>query len=513
MSLATDLLPLPGAGGYVRPTWRQAVAEYLPAHRRGPAADRWIDRLPILAVLVVAAALSARLHNTAFVAEAHAITVGHDYLVHWFGGAPAVDHWGNFSGVPVLYPVLAAVLDGLGGLTLVRLFSLGCILATIVVLQSLVRRVTGSYRHGLLTACTFAFTAPTIYVGALATPDALCLLLLVVAARAGLTGRPAASGVAAGVLLVATVALTYTTIIFVPALLVLTLLISFTENGPPTLRRAQPGVVFALLASVCAAVYVSVDGGVRQALVSALSPDRPVSSEAPGTLVGWMVLSLASTTALAIAGTVVSVRSARSAGRSLAVLTLLVVGLALPLTQAWAGEGYRFHEQSAYAALFLAPPAGRALAALSRRLFRMVPVVVILLLTLVPAASRSASVYASWADVAPVLAGVDAHPQPGRYLSPASETLAYYTRDDHGQIIWDSASALYLRGDTAIRDAVAKRAYEVIVLRSMSTAGPGQQVLLDALKVSPDYELDPVDPAVGPDDDHWLIYRLVNRVP
>ena len=158
---------------------------------------------------------------------------------------------------------------------------------------------------------------------------------------------------------------------------------------------------------------------------------------------GWMVLSLASTTALAVAGTVVSVRSSRSAGRSLAVLTLLVVGLALPLTQAWAGDGYRFHEQNAYAALFLAPPAGQALAALSRRLFRMVPVVVILLLTLVPATSRSASVYARWADVAPVLAGVETHPQPGRYLSPASETLAYYTRDDHGQVIWDSASALY----------------------------------------------------------------------
>ena len=161
MSVATHVLPVPGAGGYVRPTWRQAMAEYLPAHRRGPAADRWIDRLPILLVLVVSAALSLRLQNTAYVAEAHAITVGHDYLVSWFGGAPAVDHWGNFSGVPVLYPVLAAVLDGLGGLPLVRLFSLACMLATTVVLQSLIRRVTGSYRHGLLAACTFAFTAPT----------------------------------------------------------------------------------------------------------------------------------------------------------------------------------------------------------------------------------------------------------------------------------------------------------------------------------------------------------------
>ena len=512
MSVATHVLPVPGAGGYVRPTWRQAMAEYLPAHRRGPAADRWIDRLPILLVLVVSAALSLRLQNTAYVAEAHAITVGHDYLVSWFGGAPAVDHWGNFSGVPVLYPVLAAVLDGLGGLPLVRLFSLACMLATTVVLQSLIRRVTGSYRHGLLAACTFAFTAPTVFVGALATPDALCLLLLVVAARIGLTARSAASGVTAGVLLVVTVALNYPTVIVVGALLVLALLVPSPTDGRSTLRRAQPGVVFALLGGVGAAVCLTIDDGFRPAFVNALSPETPINPESPATLVGWMVLSLAWTIALAIGGTGAAMRSARSADARSAALTPLVVGLALPLAQAGAGEGYRFHEQGAYAALFLAPASGRALVALSQRLFRLVPVVVILLLALVPAASRSVSVYASWADVTPVLADVDAHPQPGHYLSPASETLAYYTRDD-GRIVWDSASTLYLRGDAATRGAVVQRAYQVIVLRSKSTAEPDQQALLAALTVSPDYELDPVDPAVAPDDDHWVVYRLVNTVP
>jgi hypothetical protein len=192
-------------------------------------------------------------------------------------------------------------------------------------------------------------------------------------------------------------------------------------------------------------------------------------------------------------------------------VTLLVVGLALSLAQAGTGEGYRFHEQSAYAALFLAPAAGRALTAFSRQLFRMVPVVVILLLALVPAASRSVSIYASWADVTPVLADIDAHPQPGRYLSPASETLAYYTRDD-SRIVWDSTSALYVRGDAAVRDAVVQREYQAIVVRSKSTADASQQVLLDALTVSPDYEPEPVDPAIAPDDDHWLVYRLVNTV-
>jgi hypothetical protein len=57
-----------------------------------------------------------------------------------------------------------------------------------------------------------------------------------------------------------------------------------------------------------------------------------------------------------------------------------------------------------------------------------------------------------------------------------------------------------------------EREYQVIVVRSKSTADAGQQVLLDALTVSPDYEPEPIDPATAPDDDHWLVYRLVNTV-
>jgi hypothetical protein len=194
------------------------------------------------------------------------------------------------------------------------------------------------------------------------------------------------------------------------------------------------------------------------------------------------------------------------------ILALLVAGTALPLAQAWSGEGHRFHETSAYAALFLAPPAGLALTALSRGLFRMVPVAVILLVALVPAASRSASVHAGWADVTPVLQDIDAHPQPGRYLSPASDTLAYHTRDDHPEISWDATATLYGRGDAAIREAVAQRIYQVVYVRSVSTAGPGQDVLLSALALSPDYEPEAfaTDGGAG---DHWSAYRLVNTLP
>ena len=406
MSVATHVLPVPGAGGYVRPTWRQAMAEYLPAHRRGPAADRWIDRLPILLVLVVSAALSLRLQNTAYVAEAHAITVGHDYLVSWFGGAPAVDHWGNFSGVPVLYPVLAAVLDGLGGLPLVRLFSLAyvCDHGGAAVTDPAGDRVVPPRPARGVHIClhrTHRFRRRARHPR---RPGASCCSS---SGPIGLTARSAASGVTAGVLLVVTVALNYPTVIVVGALLVLALLVPSPTDGRSTLRRAQPGVVFALLGGVGAAVCLTIDDGFRPAFVNALSPETPINPESPATLVGWMVLSLAWTIALAIGGTGAAMRSARSADARSAALTPLVVGLALPLAQAGAGEGYRFHEQGAYAALFLAPASGRALVALSQRPSAGSrggdpPV---------GAGARSVALcvgLCEWADVTPVLADVDA---------------------------------------------------------------------------------------------------------
>ena len=90
-------------------------------------------------------------------------------------------------------------------------------------------------------------------------------------------------------------------------------------------------------------------------------------------------------------------------------------------------------------------------------------------------------------------------PQPGRYLSPASDTLAYHTRE-HPEITWDAATTLYGRGDTAVRDAVAQRIYQVVYLRSVSTAGHGQDVLLAALALSPDYEPDMLGPDGLPND-------------
>ena len=159
------------------------------------------------------------------VEEAHGINAGRDYLAHWFGAGPGIDHAPYLTGAPTTYPVVAAVLDAIGGLALVRVSSLALVCATIVLLQSAVARVTGSYRWGVLSAAAFAITAPVVFVGALGTPDALCLLLLVAAARVGLTGRSHWSAALAGLLLGLGVVVEYRALVVAPVPLLLTALV------------------------------------------------------------------------------------------------------------------------------------------------------------------------------------------------------------------------------------------------------------------------------------------------
>ena len=269
------------------------------------------------------------------------------------------------------------------------------------------------------------------------------------------------------------------------------------------------------LTAVFATAYALLGDGMRQGLVLAATALRaPVDPRSAGTLLSWAVLSVGILALLAAAGAVALLRNERSLRRVAAIGTLLVGGALFPVVQIALGEGLAFHAHTAYAALLLAPLAGWALTSLSRGLFRLVPVAVVLLLMLVPAASRAQTMFAGWADVTPVLAAIEQHSRPGLYLSPAAETISYYTRGDGVPITWHTAPQLYAQGHDAIRDAAAERQYHLVAVRSASTASPEQDVLLDALRHSPYYiEIDDLQPGENPATDRWLIYRLVIPLP
>src|SRR5215471_2877963 len=85
----------------------------------GRAPTAWfLTAWPLLAVLVVQAALSLRLvrADTAYQGEAAALWSGHLEWAHWLHGTPIPPFPAFFSAAPVLYPPLGAAADSVGGL-------------------------------------------------------------------------------------------------------------------------------------------------------------------------------------------------------------------------------------------------------------------------------------------------------------------------------------------------------------------------------------------------------------
>jgi hypothetical protein len=487
---------------YRRNTWQEAIAEYLPEGRRTPRAFRWINRLPLIGILLVMSALSLRLRNSAMIDEALYINLGNQYL---HGPAPTPSETDYLSGAPGLYPVVAGTLDTVGGLWLVRLFSLACVVVAVICVDQAAGALYRSRRAGIFAALALALSAPVIFLGGLATFDALVVMLLAVALALATTRTSLLSGAVIGVILAVASVTKYAAAPLALAVLVMLLVIA----PPKRPHRALLAVLSFVTALWLAwARWGETLGPGIEFTTSAREALGPTSRVV---LVGMLMVTLGLVLALALSGALRP--GPRALGRARTVLlnaVLLGGGLALPLGQLHLGEGISFTKHLAYSALFLAPLAGLELAVMSRGMLRLLPVGVITAIALLVGWSGSATMYGQWVDVSPVVDHIEANPVPGTYLSSSADVLAYYT-DDHPQIAWDTTFALYAAGEGPIRDAVARGQYQTIVLRTSSTGSPvqdqGQAVLRAAIEADPRYGL-----AVEPfpvqrwSQDRWLIY-------
>lgn|GEM_PF-1895136 len=138
--------------------------------------------LPLAFILVAQIILSARLIPSALASpdEARYIVSGHQLIYElWHGGgSPYYETY--FSGAPVIYPILAALADHLGGLVAVRLMSLTFMLVVTCLLFGTSRRLFG-YWTGIAAAVLFAGLGLTHDLGAYANYDGLALGLLAAA--------------------------------------------------------------------------------------------------------------------------------------------------------------------------------------------------------------------------------------------------------------------------------------------------------------------------------------------
>lgn len=497
---------------YRRPTWQEAVVEYLPPERRTARARKWAEWLPTAVVLLVSALLALRLRNSAFIDEALYLNAGADYLAALRDGTPAPDHGAYFSGAPALYPVLAAVLDALGGLWMARAFSLLCVLVTIVLVQDTAQRLFASRRTGLLAGAAFGLTGPVLFVGSFATFDALCIALIAGATWGAVARSSLLSAGAVGAALATAMTVKYTAAVF--ALPVLAVLVLAGRRG---IRRLAVAVL--VMTSLVAAVLAVHGESLRPGIEFSTSARSALSPASSGQLIAYLVVDLGLLLLLALKGAargrpvVGSVRARQRLRPVLIVVVLLGSAALLPVAQLRLGEAVSFEKHLAYSALFLAPLAGVGLASISRGLTKFAPPLLVLLLVLIAGVARSGSMYEGWPPLDAVVDVIDDDPTPGLYISSASDALEYYTRKDHPDIEWQTTFALYSTGPAGIRRAVQTRSFQFVALRSDSTGSPsqdaGQDVLRKALEASRDYELAAAPfPVRRWSTDVWVIYRL-----
>lgn len=495
-------------GTYRAPHWHDALLLSLPDRLAGPGTRRWIQRLPLVLVGVVLAALALRLRNGASADEAMAITTGRDLISEWVTSTPAGAPTDALPGSPYLYPVLAAALDSVGGLFLVRAVGLACVLAAMVLLSHAVA-ARFPHRAGVFAAAAFALSAPVVFVAGLGTPDAVAIACLA-GALALLAGRTStASALGAGGLLALVPVLQHATAVLVP----LVLLAGAAMAAAATSRRA---VIAGATAALGTALAQLLGAGPGARAWTALLGAEPLSPHSWTELVGWIVLDLGVLAGLAVAG---AVRLAGAGRRNLLLAGVLVAGSAVfPAARLWTGQAVTFDRDLAYSALFLAPLAGVALARMSRGPWRLGPVLLVLPVLVLFAVSRSGAVHAAWPDVRPVAAAIAGDPAPGLYLAsgPVAEALEYYT-SDLPAVQWDDTYGLYARGEAAVRVAVEDLRYETIVLHSASTGSPAEDAMEDVVLTAlhdnfTDYELVASIPASGvAGADAWLVYRQVSR--
>jgi hypothetical protein len=415
---------------------------YVPSRRR-----TLLSRLSLLALLCLQAALSLRLHNSAFEDEALYLYVGRLEIAHLFHGAPLPGGYTDyFSGAPTLYPVLGAALNSVGGLALARALSLAEMLAVTTLLYACTRFLFNE-RTALCASALFSVSMSVLFLGNFATFDATCLFLLALAAwiavRTSRSRWPLCL-LAAPVAALA-VAVKYAGLLFVPTIALLMVLAGWPAlRGWPGRHRRWFAVVYPAL--FCAIVAGLLYGAVRLGGASYLSAlSTTTTARATGSTPGLTVLRKSVewggiVAGLAAFGTVAYTRRVRTepdeqiapAGGPLrrALLGTVLTGTALlaPAYQFHLHTAVSLHKHVGFGLFFAAPMAGLGLARLVGDHFRRPHIgIAVWSAALALGMMQSARLYDGWPPSGPFVQALSAYLRPGaRYLVEVPEVPIYY---------------------------------------------------------------------------------------
>lgn len=459
----------------------------------------------LLIILAVQSALALRLMktNTAFEDEALYLWAGHLEWAHWLHGTAIPDFPTYFSGAPVVYPVLGAIADSIGGLVAARFMSLVFMLGATIALWSVTRRLFG--RPGaFFAAASWAALAPTARLGAFATYDAMALFLLALAAwfATGGIGRRDTTRwmLAAAVTLTLANVTKYASALFDPVVIGLAILSGYpAPGGKGALRRgafiaAMTIELIIVLLQVGRGWYVD---GIEQTTLTRHAGGTPVTTV--------LLSSWDWTSYIVVAATlsaVLCLARARSLTTRILVVMLAATAALVPAQQARIHTLTSLSKHVDFGAWFAAIAIGygvsrisaRAASPMRRRILASVGIAGLAVAGY--AGLGQASDLYDWPGAANLIPVLDRMVRPGdRLLADNTPTLEYYLPQIHWQQ-WSSVYGITLPSGRRVpeesdslapyQQALAKHYFRFVVL-AFTDKPQLDSAIASYLHTDPDY--------------------------
>ena len=334
------------------------------SHRSTAASGRSIlAGWPLLVVLATQSILTLRLvrSDTAFQDEALYLWAGHLEWANVLHGTPLPQFPAFFSGAPVIYPLLGALADSIGGLTGARVLSLVFMLGATTLLWATTGRLYGR-RAAFFAAALFAVLGPTLHLGSFATYDAMSLFLVALAAwlvvRAG--DRPDATGwmVAAGVTLALANATLYPSALFDPVVILLALATAFPKPGGR--QAAARALILLAIVAVLVTAGLLLGGGSYLHGIRLTTLERAAGTDSPLTVIAHFWSWTGVIVGTAFCGVVISWANRPGSAQAWLVTLLAAAVVLVPAEQASLYTTDSLNKHGAMGAWFAAIAAGYA---------------------------------------------------------------------------------------------------------------------------------------------------------
>jgi 4-amino-4-deoxy-L-arabinose transferase-like glycosyltransferase len=416
-----------------------------------------------------------------------------------------------------VYPLLAGILNGLGGLEAVRWFSALCMLVPTTCAYAMAKRIY-SQASGFAAAGLFAFLGPTLLLSRLATFDALCLALIALATLLAIqvseATEPAGAVVLASLLILAFGA-KYAAVIFVPLIIGLMAVRTLETRG---WGRAALYVALSLatLAGLTFTLYHTLNHDFLHAIQGSTTNRAPITTASRLALVGVIVQLGGLLWLLGLAGFFFSDKRVR-----LISLGLVVSSLAMPAYHLYSGESVSLQKHVGYGLFFIAPLAGHAVAELVGRArpvqvdMRWLAALMIFVMGFVSGLSEANWWYQSWPNSSRLVATMrtQVRPDTGRYLCEDSEVVRYELADvttspeyiGLGFFQYPDANGALLTGTPAYVAAIQNSYFDLVELSEVSPLDPDLQA---AIKANSRYQLIATIPYTNSyGSSYYLIWR------